>query len=200
MVKARTSKPGREPSAPASALNPTGGAGGGNTDGTSARQPTGLLGQVLDPENLNRAWQRVKSNRGAPGIDGVRIEDFPGWMREHWSVAREALVNGTYHPSPVRRVVIPQPTGGTRPLGIPTVVDRVIQQAILQVLGPMWDPEFSASSFGFRPRRNAHGAVKQVHGFIREGYRWAVDIDLSKFFDTVDPVSYTHLRAHETRR
>lgn len=186
MVKARTSKPGREPSAPASAWNPTGGAGGGNTDGTPARQPTGLLGQMLDPENLNRAWQRVKSNRGAPGIDGVRIEDFPGWMREHWSVAREALVNGTYHPSPVRRVVIPKPTGGTRPLGIPTVVDRVIQQAILQVLGPMWDPEFSASSFGFRPRRNAHGAVKQVHGFIREGYRWAVDIDLSKFFDTVD--------------
>lgn len=185
MVKARTSKPGREPSAPASALNPIGGAGGGNTDGTSARQPTGLLEQVLDPENLNRAWRRVKVNGGAPGIDGVRIEDFPGWMREHWPAIQEALVMGTYHPSPVRRVMIPKPTGGTRPLGIPTVIDRVIQQAILQVLGPMWDPEFSESSFGFRPRRNAHGAVKQVHGFIREGYRWAVDIDLSKFFDSV---------------
>ena len=185
MVKARTSKPGMETSAPAPALIPTGGAGGGNTEPPPARQPTDLLKQVLDPENLNRAWRRVKANGGAPGIDGVRIADFPGWMRKHWPATREALVNGNYHPSPVRRVLIPKPAGGTRPLGIPTVLDRVIQQAMLQVLGPMWDPEFSESSFGFRSRRNAHGAVKQVHGYIREGYRWAVDIDLAKFFDTV---------------
>ena len=186
MVKARTSKPGKEPIGPAFAMNPTGGADGSNTVVPPARQPAGLLKQVLDPENLNRAWRRVKANGGAPGIDSVRIEDFPGWMREHWPATREALVTGTYRPSPVRRVEIPKPTGGIRPLGIPTVVDRVIQQAILQVLGPMWDPEFSESSFGFRPRRNAHGAVKQVHGYIRDGYRWAVDIDLAKFFDRVD--------------
>jgi RNA-directed DNA polymerase len=186
MVKARTSKPGMEPDGLASAKNPYGGADGGNTDATPARQPTGLLRRVLDPDNLNRAWQRVKSNGGAPGIDGVRIEDFSGWMHQHWPALREALVNGTYRPTPVRRVEIPKPTGGKRPLGIPTVIDRVIQQATLQVIGPMWDPEFSESSFGFRPKRNAHGAVKQIHGYIRQGYRWAVDIDLAKFFDTVE--------------
>ena len=115
-----------------------------------------------------------------------RLRDFPDWMRLHWSDIRQAILEGTYHPSPVRRVEIPKASGGTRLLGIPTVMDRVIQQAIAQVLDPMWDPEFSASSFGFRPNRSAHGAVRQVKQIIAEGKRWVVDIDLAKFFDTVD--------------
>ena len=186
MVKARTSEPGRTPVAPAALMNPNGGERGGNTAAPSAPQPTDLLERVLDRGNLNRAWRRVKANGGAPGIDGMTVEAFPEWARVNWAPIRQAILTGTYRPSPVRRVEIPKASGGKRPLGIPTVTDRVIQQGILQVLGPMWDPGFSESSFGFRPGRNAHGAVKQVQGLIRTGRRWAVDIDLRKFFDTVD--------------
>jgi RNA-directed DNA polymerase len=147
---------------------------------------TDLLERVLDPENMNRAWKRVRVNKGAEGVDGVTIDAFPDWMRVHWPDIRQAIREGTYSPSPVRRVEIPKASGGVRLLGIPTVVDRVIQQAIAQVLSPMWEPEFSESSFGFRPQRSAHGAVKQVKSYINEGRKWAVDIDLAKFFDTVD--------------
>ncbi len=147
---------------------------------------TDLLEHVLDPDNMNRAWRRVRANKGAPGVDGVTIDTFPDWMRVHWPDIRQAIREGTYTPSPVRRVEIPKASGGVRLLGIPTVVDRVIQQAIAQVLSLMWEPEFSDSSFGFRPQRSAHGAVKQVKSYINEGRKWAVDIDLAKFFDTVD--------------
>jgi RNA-directed DNA polymerase len=141
---------------------------------------------VLSPANLKQAWRRVKSNRGAPGIDGLCIEDFPAYAREAWPAIRQSLNDGSYRPQPVRRVSIPKPDGGERALGIPTVVDRVIQQAIAQVMTPIFDPAFSESSFGFRPKRAAHGALKQVKADIKAGYRIAVDLDLAKFFDNVD--------------
>jgi RNA-directed DNA polymerase len=143
------------------------------------------MARIVDRENVQRAWKRVKANRGAPGIDGMCVEDFPEFARTHWVHIRQQLVDGSYQPQPVRRVSIPKPGGGERLLGIPTVVDRVIQQAIAQVLTPIFDPEFSASSFGFRPGRSAHGALRQVQAHIKAGYRIAVDLDLEKFFDRV---------------
>jgi RNA-directed DNA polymerase len=140
---------------------------------------------VLAPENLRRAWRRVKSNKGAPGIDRVSVEDFPAYARVHWPGIRQALLDGTYRPQAVRRARIPKPNGGERPLGIPTVTDRLIQQAIAQVLMPIFDPQFSESSFGFRPQRSAHMALRQVQAHIKAGYRVAVDLDLAKFFDNV---------------
>ena len=165
--------------------NPTGGA----EDRRRAMQPAlhdNLMEAVLSPANLHRAWRRVKSNRGAPGIDGLRIEDFPAHAREQWPAIRQTLSEGRYQPQPVRRVTIPKTGGGERALGIPTIVDRVIQQAIAQVMTPLFDPEFSESSYGFRPKRSAHGALKQVQADIKAGYRIAVDLDLAKFFDNVD--------------
>jgi RNA-directed DNA polymerase len=144
------------------------------------------VAQVLEKENLQKAWKQVKANKGAPGIDKVSIEEFPEYAFRHWEGIKTALLEGTYQPSPVKRVEIPRDSGGTRPLGIPTVMDRVIQQAISQVLTPVFDPHFSEHSFGFRPNRSAHQAVRKVEKDIREGYRYAVDIDLEKFFDTVD--------------
>jgi len=168
----------------ASTTNPIGGA-----DSRRGVMPPALhddlMERVLDPENLQRAWKRVKANRGAPGIDGMRIEDFAAFARSNWAEIRQQLRDGRYQPQPVRRVSIPKPGGGERLLGIPTVVDRVIQQAIAQVLTPIFDPDFSASSFGFRPRRSAHGAIRQVQRYIGEGYRIAIDLDLAKFFDNV---------------
>jgi RNA-directed DNA polymerase len=140
---------------------------------------------VVAPENMRRAWARVKSNKGAPGIDGMPIEDFPAYARTHWPTIRQALLDGRYCPQPVRRVMIPKPDGGERALGIPTVIDRLIQQAIAQVMTPIFDPTFSDSSFGFRPGRSAHGALRQVQASILTGYRIAVDLDLKKFFDNV---------------
>jgi RNA-directed DNA polymerase len=166
-------------------MNPTGGAEARRR----ATQPTlhdNLMEAVLSPANLHRAWRRVKSNRGAPGIDGLRIEDFPAHARERWPAIRQSLDDGRYQPQPVRRVSIPKTGGGERALGIPTVVDRIIQQAIAQVMTPIFDPEFSASSYGFRPKRSAHGALRQVKADIKAGYRIAVDLDLAKFFDNVD--------------
>ena len=166
-------------------MNPTGGA----EDRRRATQPAlhdNLMEAVLSPANLHRAWRRVKSNGGAPGIDGLRIEDFPAYARDQWAAIRQTLSEGRYQPQPVRRVTIPKTGGGERALGIPTVTDRVIQQAIAQVMTPIFDPEFSESSFGFRPKRSAHGALKQVTADIKAGYRIAVDLDLAKFFDNVD--------------
>lgn len=166
------------------AMNPTGGAGARH----QLTQPAlhdDLMQAVVAPANMRRAWARVKANKGAPGIDGMPIEDFPAFARAHWSAIRQALLDGSYRPQPVRRVLIPKPDGGERALGIPNVVDRVIQQAIAQVMTPIFDPGFSESSFGFRPKRSAHGAVKQVQAYIKAGYRIAVDLDLAKFFDNV---------------
>jgi RNA-directed DNA polymerase len=164
--------------------NPTGGVEGARRLAQPALH-VALMEKVIAAENLRRAWKRVKANRGAPGIDGMHIEDFAAFAREQWPTIRERLSGGSYRPQPVRRVMIPKPGGGERPLGIPTVVDRLIQQAIAQVLTPIFDPEFSESSFGFRPDRSAHGALRQVQADIRAGYRIAVDLDLAKFFDNV---------------
>jgi RNA-directed DNA polymerase len=145
-----------------------------------------LFDAVLDSDNLSRAWKRVKANKGAPGIDGMTIADFPAYAREHWPAVREQIIQGRYVPQPVRRVGLRKPGGGIRKLGIPVILDRVLQQAIAQVLTPIFDPTFSESSFGFRPGRNAHQAIRQVQAYVTDGYRIAVDLDLAKFFDTVN--------------
>lgn len=164
--------------------NPTGGAEARH-GGTQPALHVDLMEAVVASGNLQRAWARVKSNKGAPGFDGMPIEDFPVYARAQWPTIRQCLIDGTYQPQPVRRVMIPKAGGGERALGIPNVVDRVIQQAIAQVLTPIFDPQFSGSSFGFRPKRSAHGAVKQIRAYIKAGYRIAVDLDLEKFFDNV---------------
>jgi RNA-directed DNA polymerase len=168
-----------------SVLNPIGGAGERRVS-TQPALHDNLMVRVVAPANLRRAWKQVKANRGSPGVDGMSVDDFPAFAQEHWPTIRQALLDGTYQPSPVRRVEIPKPKGrGVRLLGIPTVVDRLITQAIGQVLGPIFDPDFSESSFGFRPGRSAHGALRQVQRHIGEGCRIAVDLDLEKFFDRV---------------
>lgn len=146
-----------------------------------------LFERVLQRENLSTAWKRVRANKGTAGVDGMTIEAFPAWAQSgHWKRITSELATERYNPSPVRRVEIDKPDGGTRQLGIPTVCDRVIQQAIAQVLTPIFDSDFSNNSFGFRPNRNGQQAVKQVKDIIKEGRRIAVDVDLSKFFDRVN--------------
>jgi group II intron reverse transcriptase/maturase len=144
-----------------------------------------LMEKIVDPDNLVKAWTKVRSNGGAPGPDGITIAEFPAHCREHWPVVKQQLLEGTYQPSPARRKSIPKPDGSERHLGIPNVMDRVIQQAVLQILTPIFDPGFSESSFGFRPKRSAQDAAKQVQRYIRAGYRHCIDMDLSKFFDRV---------------
>ena len=154
-----------------------------------------LFERVLKRGNLQTAWKRVRANKGAAGIDDMTIDDFPAWARSgHWKQIVSDLEAGRYKPSPVRRVEIDKPDGGIRQLGIPIVVDRIIQQAIAQVLTPIFDPGFSNNSFGFRPGRNGQQAVKQVQSIIREGRRFSVNVDLSKFFDRVNhDLLMTHL-------
>lgn len=147
---------------------------------------THLMEEVCDRENLVRAWQRVRGNKGAPGVDGMTIDDAKSFLREHWPAIRSQLLSGTYRPQPVRRVEIPKPDGGVRMLGVPCVVDRLIQQALLQVLQKRWDPTFSEHSYGFRPGRSAHQAVVQAQRYIAVGYNVVVDLDLEKFFDRVN--------------
>jgi RNA-directed DNA polymerase len=154
--------------------------------------------RVLASENLRQAWRQVKANQGAPGVDGMTIEDFPLFAWEHWPSIRQALRDETYQLFPVRRTEIPKRHGqGKRLLGIPTVLDRIIQQAMAQVLGPLFDPGFSASSFGFRPGRSAQHAVKQIQGYIKGGDKVAVDMDRAKFFDRV---SHDALMARGARK
>jgi len=145
-----------------------------------------LFDLVFLPANLKRAWKQVRVNKGASGIDGVTIEQFIDWASQHWRQCEAQLLSGAYHPQPVKRVEIDKPDGGIRLLGIPTVFDRVIQQAITQRLSPIFDPTFSNYSYGFRPARNASQAVTQVSGYIKQNRKIAVDVDLSKFFDRVD--------------
>jgi RNA-directed DNA polymerase len=147
---------------------------------------TQLMEEVVRRENLQRALKRVRANKGSPGVDGMTVEELGGYLREQWPRMREELLGGDYQPQPVKEALIPKPGGGTRQLGIPTVLDRFIQQALLQVLTPIFDPTFSAFSYGFRPGRNAHQAVRQAKKYIAEGYEWVVDIDLEKFFDRVN--------------
>jgi RNA-directed DNA polymerase len=145
-----------------------------------------LMEEVCDRGNLLRAWKRVRSNKGSPGVDGMTIKDANVYLREHWPNIRSQLLLGTYQPQPVKRVEIPKPDGGIRKLGVPCVVDRLIQQALLQVLQPRWDPTFSEHSFGFRPGRSAHQAVARAQQYVAEGYSVVVDLDLEKFFDRVN--------------
>lgn len=135
---------------------------------------------------MHKAWKQVRANKGAPGVDGMTLDAFPDFAKEHWPKVRQSLLDGTYRPYPVRRKAIPKPQGGERLLGIPTVVDRVIQQAIAQVLQTVFDPTFSKSSFGFRPNRSAHDAVRQLRQHIEDGRTFAVEVDLKQFFDTVN--------------
>jgi len=141
---------------------------------------------VVERENLKTALAQVKRNKGAPGIDGMTVETLGSYLKEHWLTIRAQLLEGTYKPQPVRRVEIPKASGGTRPLGIPTVLDRFIQQAVMQMLQADWDGTFSETSFGFRPGRSAHQAVEQAQAYIASGYAVVVDIDLEKFFDRVN--------------
>ena len=146
---------------------------------------TGLMEKIVSRGNMMAAYSRVVSNKGAPGIDEMPVTALKGYLQEDWPRIREELLAGTYHPQPVRKVEIPKPGGGTRMLGIPTVLDRLIQQAVQQVLTPLFDPGFSESSHGFRPGRSAHQAIKAARKYVESGLRWVVDIDLEKFFDRV---------------
>jgi len=156
-----------------------------DTPSLSVSPDADLMEQVVDPRNLEQAWRRVKRNRGAPGPDGMTIKQFESWCPEHWPAIQQQLLDGTYRPAPVRRKTIPKDGGGERLLGIPNVVDRLIQQAICRVLTPIFDPGFSESSYGFRPGRSAHGAAKRVQQIIRQRHAHCIDVDLSKFFDRV---------------
>jgi RNA-directed DNA polymerase len=174
----------------------------GEANGEAGRQPdsdeangprhegkgtgSGLLAAALTRENLQRAWQRVKANKGSAGVDSLDIAQTAESLKTAWPTIREQLLQGTYRPSPVRRVTIPKPDGGERELGIPTVTDRLIQQALLQVLQPMLDPTFSDHSYGFRPGRRAHDAVLAAQSYVQQGRRIVVDVDLEKFFDRVN--------------
>src|SRR6202789_228297 len=204
--KGRTTKPrvGRmvskrsdEAEAPARVAD-TGGAGrkprtkrdgaelGTATSGRTKSEGHKLMEEVVERSNLQLAYQRVVKNKGAPGVDDVSVSEFKDWLKMHWPSVKKALLEGRYLPRPVRRVDIPKPDGGVRTLGVPTVIDRLIQQALHQVLQLLFEPTFSDSSYGFRPKRGAHQAVRKAQGYIREGKRWVVDFDLEKFFDRVN--------------
>lgn len=172
-------------------MKPSGTSGGCSTPTARSRAETagsewGLLERALERGNLTQALRRVEENRGAAGVDGMAVESLLPHLREHWPVLRQRLLSGGYEPSPVRRVEIPKPDGGVRQLGIPTVIDRFIQQALLQVMTPLFDLEFSASSYGFRPGRSAHQAVQAARSYIQAGYTWVIDLDLKQFFDRVN--------------
>jgi RNA-directed DNA polymerase len=158
----------------------------GHGSQTGSIQPEALLERVLERSNLQRALKQVRQNKGAPGIDGMSVDELPRHLKVHWPEIRAHLVAGTYRPQPVKRVEIPKPDGKKRPLGIPTVVDRFIQQAIAQIISAEWEPHFHSSSYGFRPARSAHQAVRQVQADIRAGYAWVVDTDMEAFFDRVN--------------
>ncbi len=145
-----------------------------------------LMEQVAASQNMRAALKRVEQNRGAAGVDVMTVKRLRPWLIANWRDPRQSLLDGTYRPQLVKRVEIPKPAGGTRLLGMPTVTDRLIQQAILQVLTPLFDPHFSPASYGFRPGKRGHSAVRQAQEYVCEGYAWVVDMDLEKFFDRVN--------------
>ncbi|HME11059.1 MAG TPA: group II intron reverse transcriptase/maturase [Bryobacteraceae bacterium] len=155
-------------------------------DPESPARTNRLMEEVCERENLKEALRRVKANKGSAGVDGMTVGGITDYLKQHWPAIREQLLNGTYEPRPVRRVEIPKPDGGVRKLGIPTVLDRLIQQAVMQVLQRRWDRTFSDHSYGFRPGRSAQQAVAQAQQYIAEGHGWCVDLDLEKFFDRVN--------------
>ena len=167
--------------------------GAAGTEARAARVATESLAAggpsmeaIVERDNLRKALAQVRRNKGAPGIDGITVDDLAAHLKDHWPTIKAQLLEGVYQPLPVRRVEIPKASGGTRPLGIPTVLDRFIQQAALQVLQADWDPTFSEHSHGFRPGRSAQGAVRAAQAYIAAGDRYVVDIDLEKFFDRVN--------------
>ncbi|MCL7930958.1 group II intron reverse transcriptase/maturase [Halomonas llamarensis] len=149
-------------------------------------ESTSLMERVVDPENMERAYRRVVTNKGTPGVDGMTVHQLGDHLKQYWPTLRERLLADEYHPSPIRAATIPKPKGGTRQLGIPTVTDRLIQQALSQVLMPIFDPAFSASSYGYRPKRSAKQAVSAMKAHVTAGHRWVVDLDLEAFFDRVN--------------
>ena len=162
----------------------------GETESPSARHDpespastNRLMEEICERENLKQALQQVKANKGSAGVDGMTVGGITDYLKQHWPAIREQLLSGTYEPKPVRRVEIPKPDGGVRKLGIPTVLDRLIQQAVMQVLQRQWDSTFSDHSYGFRPGRSAHQAVAQAQQYIAAGYGWVIDLDLEKFLD-----------------
>lgn len=155
-------------------------------DGQTKAEGSRQMDAVVERNNLWRAYERVMQNKGAAGVDGLTVFEFKQWLQQHWPSVKAALLTGGYMPAAIRKVEIPKPQGGVRTLGIPTVLDRLIQQALLQVLQPEFEPAFSEHSYGFRPGRNAWQAVQRAQGYIREGRRWVVDLDLEKFFDRVN--------------
>ena len=167
-------------------------AGGGSETPMATRRSESLVSterlmeEICDSENIRKSIQRVKAKRGAPGVDGMQVHELEAYLRAHWPEIREQLLSGTYQPQPVKRVEIPKTDGGVRKLGIPTAIDRAIQQAVLRVLQPRWDSTFSEYSYGFRPERSAHHAIAQAQRYQAMGYSWVVDIDLEKFFDRVN--------------
>ncbi|MDF7822453.1 group II intron reverse transcriptase/maturase [Pontiellaceae bacterium B12227] len=154
--------------------------------GRSAPEAQELLEQIVASENMRKAWKRVKRNKGAPGVDGRTIDETADLLRQYWEEIKERLMDGTYRPQPALRVEIPKAGGGMRKLGVPTVLDRLIQQAVHQILSPLFEPGFSETSYGFRPGRSAHDAVLKARAYQRDGKRWVVDMDLKAFFDEVD--------------
>ena len=161
-----------------------------------------LMEIIVERQNMMRAYRRVLANKGAPGVDGMTVRQLKSYLKRCWPKIKQALLNGTYKPLPVRRKEIPKPTGGIRLLGIPIVVDRLIQQAMAQVLQGIWDPTFSDNSFGFRPGRSAHDALNRAKTYVEEGFRYIVDIDLEKFFDQVNHdklMSRLSTRVHDKR-
>jgi RNA-directed DNA polymerase len=180
-------RPGRAVSGSGEAANPDARVEAPTAGRGHARPGTGgLMELAVDRQNCLAALKRVKANKGSPGIDGMTVEELPAYLRLHWPRLREELLAGRYRPQPVRRVAIPKPGGGERELGIPTVLDRFIQQILLQVLQPRFDPTFSEASYGFRPGRRAHDAVRRAQGYVQAGRRFVVDVDLEKFFDRVN--------------
>ena len=155
-------------------------------DGNERDDAENLLEKILNRDNLNRAYKRVKSNKGAAGIDGMTVEEALPWLQEHKEELLQSIREGKYKPSPVRRKEIPKPDGGVRKLGIPTVIDRIIQQAAAQQLQPIFEPLFSDASYGYRPKRSAQQAILRIRDYVEEGYRWTVEVDLSKYFDTLN--------------
>ena len=163
------------------------------------RQEDGLLEAIVSAGNMNRAYKRVKKNKGASGVDGMKVDELLQYLKDHGEEIRQSILAGTYTPQPVRRVEIPKDNGKTRKLGIPTAVDRVIQQAIAQVLTPIYEPKLVETSYGFRPGRSAHDALRKSLEYLKEGYEWAVDMDLEKFFDTVNQSKLMEILARDIK-
>src|SRR5690606_15518655 len=157
-----------------------------NNNTNASLSEDGLLEKIVSRDNMNQAFKRVKANKGSHGIDGMGVDELLQYLKENGETIRQSILDGKYRPNPVRRVEIPKENGKKRNLGIPTVVDRVVQQAIAQVLTPIYEKQFSENSFGFRPKRSAHDAIRQSQSYIQQGYKYVVDMDLEKYFDTVN--------------